>query len=80
MTAMMADNASVSIVRSIIELGHNMGLKVVAEGVENPEPWDTLLTLGCDLAQGNYLCPPISAADLTRWFGESGGGLSIPLA
>jgi diguanylate cyclase (GGDEF)-like protein/PAS domain S-box-containing protein len=79
-TAMMADNTSVSIVRSIIELGHNMGLKVVAEGVENPEPWDTLLTLGCDLAQGNYLCPPIPAADLTRWFGESGGGLSIPLA
>jgi len=79
-TAMMADNASVSIVRSIIELGHNMGLKVVAEGVENPEPWDTLLALGCDLAQGNYLCPPIPAADLTRWLGESGGGLSIPLA
>jgi diguanylate cyclase (GGDEF)-like protein/PAS domain S-box-containing protein len=78
-TAMMADSASVSIVRSIIELGHNMGLKVVAEGVENAEPWDTLVALGCDLAQGNFLCPPIPAADLTRWFGESGGALPIPL-
>jgi diguanylate cyclase (GGDEF)-like protein/PAS domain S-box-containing protein len=77
-TAMMADNASVSIVRSIIELGHNMGLKVVAEGVENREPWDTLVKLGCDLAQGYFLCPPIPAADLTRWFGESGGAVSLP--
>ena len=73
-TAMMGDSASVSIVRSIIELGHNMGLKVVAEGVENQEPWDTLVTLGCDLAQGYYLCPPTAAADLTRWFRESAWG------
>jgi len=72
MTAMMADTASVSIVRSIIELGHIMGLKVVAEGVEYREPWDTLVALGCDLAQGNYLCPPVPADDLARWFGESG--------
>jgi diguanylate cyclase len=73
-TAMMGDSASVSIVRSIIELGHNMGLRVVAEGVENQEPWDTLVTLGCDLAQGYYLCPPTAAADLTRWFRESAWG------
>jgi EAL domain-containing protein (putative c-di-GMP-specific phosphodiesterase class I) len=78
-TAMAGDSASVSIVRSIIELGHNMGLKVVAEGVENREPWDTLLALGCDLAQGNYLCPPIPAADLTRWFRESSGAVSLPV-
>jgi diguanylate cyclase (GGDEF)-like protein/PAS domain S-box-containing protein len=77
-TTMMADSASVSIVRSIIELGHNMGLKVVAEGVETREPWDTLVKLGCDMAQGNFLCPPIPAADLTRWFGESGGTISLP--
>jgi len=78
-TAMTGDSASVSIVRSIIELGHNMGLKVVAEGVENREPWDTLLTLGCDLAQGNYLCPPIPAADLTRWFRESREAVALPV-
>ena len=77
-TAMMGDSSSVSIVRSIIELGHNMGLKVVAEGVENREPWDTLVTLGCDLAQGYYLCPPIPAADLTRWFRESAWAPDLP--
>ena len=72
---LMEDSANASIVRPIIDLGHNMGLRVVAEGVESRETWDRLLTLGCDLAQGNYLCPPIPAADLTRWLRESGCGL-----
>ena len=71
---MMADSMSVSIVRAVIELGHNMGLRVVAEGVENRETWEKLETLGCDLAQGYYLCPPMPAADLTRWFRESSRG------
>ena len=71
---MMADSMSVSIVRSVIELGHNMGLRVVAEGVENREIWDKLVTLGFDLAQGYYLCPPLPAADLPRWLRESGSG------
>ena len=71
---MTEDSASASIVRPIIELGHNMGLQVVAEGVENRETWDRLATLGCDLAQGNYMCPPIPAADLTRWLRESSWG------
>jgi EAL domain-containing protein (putative c-di-GMP-specific phosphodiesterase class I) len=71
---MMADSMSVSIVRAVIELGHNMGLRVVAEGVENREIWQKLETLGCDLAQGYYLCPPMPAADLTRWFRESSRG------
>jgi diguanylate cyclase (GGDEF)-like protein len=70
------DSASVSIVRPIIELGHNMGLQVVAEGVENRETWDRLLALGCDLAQGYYLCPPVPAADLTRWLRESSWGIN----
>ena len=74
---MMADTMSVSIVRSVIELGHNMGLRVVAEGVENREAWEKLMTLCCDLAQGHYLCPPMPATDLTRWFRESGLGPQI---
>ena len=72
--SMIGDSANASIVRPIIELGHNMGLQVVAEGVENRETWDRLVTLGCDLAQGNYMCPPIPAADLTRWWRESSWG------
>ena len=71
---MMADSMSVSIVRAVIELGHNMGLRVVAEGVENRETWEKLVTLGCDLAQGYYLCPPMPASDLTGWFRESSRG------
>jgi EAL domain-containing protein (putative c-di-GMP-specific phosphodiesterase class I) len=74
---MMADTMSVSIVRSVIELGHNMGLRVVAEGVENREAWEKLVALGCDLAQGHYLCPPMPPTDLTRWFRESGLGPSM---
>jgi diguanylate cyclase (GGDEF)-like protein/PAS domain S-box-containing protein len=74
---MTADTMSVSIVRSVIELGHNMGLRVVAEGVENREAWEKLVTLGCDLAQGHYLCPPMPPTDLTRWFRDSGLGPSV---
>ena len=71
---MTEDSASASIVRPIIDLGHNMGLQVVAEGVENRETWDRLKTLGCDLAQGHYMSPPLPAADLTRWLRESSWG------
>ena len=77
---MIADGMSVSIVRSVIELGHNMGLRVVAEGVENRETLDKLVTLGCDLAQGHYVCPPMPATELTRWFRESGRGPLPPAA
>jgi len=72
--SMIGDSANASIVSPIVDLGHNMGLQVVAEGVENRETWDRLVTLGCDLAQGNYMCPPIPAADLTRWLRESSWG------
>jgi diguanylate cyclase (GGDEF)-like protein/PAS domain S-box-containing protein len=75
---MTGDTAGASIVRPIIELGHNMGLRVVAEGVENRETWERLVTLGCDLAQGYYLCPPIPAGDLTGWLRDSGWGLGAP--
>jgi diguanylate cyclase len=55
------------IVRTTIDLGHNLGLTVVAEGVEDREAWDRLSTLGCDLAQGYYLSRPMPAPKLTRW-------------
>jgi diguanylate cyclase (GGDEF)-like protein/PAS domain S-box-containing protein len=77
---MIADGMSVSIVRSVIELGHNMGLRVVAEGVENRETLEKLVSLGCDLAQGHYLCPPMPASELTRWFRESGRSPFPPAA
>ena len=46
------------IVRSIVDLGRNLGVAVVAEGVENAATWERLKMLGCTAAQGNHLSPP----------------------
>jgi diguanylate cyclase (GGDEF)-like protein len=62
------------IVRSTIELGHNMGLVVIAEGVETAESWHILKRLGCDMAQGYYMSPPLSVTGFEAWFAESKWG------
>ncbi len=56
-----------AIVRSVVDLGHNLGLRVTAEGVMNADTWDRLTELGCDMAQGYALSPPLSPHDLDRW-------------
>jgi diguanylate cyclase (GGDEF)-like protein len=58
------------IVRSIVELGHNLGLSVVAEGVEDEACWERLGALSCDLAQGYLLSRPVPAEELARWLDE----------
>ena len=55
------DRNDAAIVRSTIELGRNLGLEVVAEGVETAAAWVYLKTLGCDFAQGHYLGKPVPA-------------------
>jgi EAL domain-containing protein (putative c-di-GMP-specific phosphodiesterase class I) len=55
------------IVRSTIDLARNLGLQVVAEGVETEQAWHELNELGCTLAQGFYLSRPVPAAELTEW-------------
>lgn len=55
------------IVRSTIELGHNMGLKIVAEGVETEAILDRLDQLGCDIAQGYLLSKPLPPAAFADW-------------
>ena len=55
------------IVRSTIELGHNMGLQVVAEGVESLEILEQLDRLGCDIAQGYLLSKPLPASAFSAW-------------
>jgi diguanylate cyclase (GGDEF)-like protein/PAS domain S-box-containing protein len=56
-----------AIVKSLVDLGHSLGLTVVAEGVETAAAADTLTTLGCDLAQGYFYCPPQPGSVLTGW-------------
>ena len=56
-----------AIVRTTIELGHSLGLKVVAEGIETPEVWAALLRLGCDIAQGYFISRPMPAAAVSVW-------------
>jgi EAL domain-containing protein (putative c-di-GMP-specific phosphodiesterase class I) len=60
-----------AIVRSTADLGHNLGLTVVAEGVEDQWTLDTLTGLGCDHAQGFYIARPMAAGDLVQWLGQS---------
>ena len=62
MTTMPADAV---LVRTAIDLGHNLGLTVVAEGVEGPEHADALRRLGCDVAQGYHYARPMGQADVT---------------
>ena len=57
----------VTIIMSTIELAHNMGLKVVAEGVETQEAWNLLRRLGCDLVQGYLISKPLSPADMVAF-------------
>jgi diguanylate cyclase (GGDEF)-like protein len=67
---MAIDASDAAIVRSTIDLAHNLGLRVVAEGVESHQAWTRLCELGCDLAQGFYVSRPLPAADLRRLLRE----------
>jgi diguanylate cyclase (GGDEF)-like protein len=63
---MAHDPSDAAIVRSTIELAHNLGLRVVAEGVENRESWRRLREQGCDLAQGFHVSRPLPGIELGR--------------
>jgi diguanylate cyclase (GGDEF)-like protein/PAS domain S-box-containing protein len=55
------------IVRSTVDLGHNLGLRVVAEGVEDQATLKELATLGCDTVQGYFVARPMPASELAAW-------------
>jgi diguanylate cyclase (GGDEF)-like protein/PAS domain S-box-containing protein len=64
----LRDNPSDAvIVRSTVDLGHNLGLRVVAEGVEDEATWQELANLGCDSVQGYFLARPMPEAELVAW-------------
>jgi EAL domain-containing protein (putative c-di-GMP-specific phosphodiesterase class I) len=62
-----SDRDSSVIVKSIIDLGHNLGLKVVAEGVETIDAKKLLTNFQCDEGQGYYFCRPIPADGMTKF-------------
>ncbi len=64
---MEKDEGDTKIVRSTIDLGHNMGLRVVAEGIESEAVWRLLAELGCDQGQGYFMSRPIPGDQLIPW-------------
>ncbi|CAN5154778.1 bifunctional diguanylate cyclase/phosphodiesterase [soil metagenome] len=68
--AMERDLDDAKIVRSTIDLAHNLGLTVVAEGVETAKAWKLLAALGCDEGQGYFIGRPMPEAQFVAWLGE----------
>src|SRR5205085_5491885 len=64
---MATQSHDAAIVASTIGLGRGLGLRVVAEGVEDRETWDLLAGLGCNVAQGYYVSRPLPALAFARW-------------
>jgi diguanylate cyclase (GGDEF)-like protein len=64
---MHVDANDFMIVRATVDLGRNLGLRTVAEGVEDLATFDRLAEFGCDEAQGYYISRPVSAVEFTRW-------------
>jgi diguanylate cyclase (GGDEF)-like protein len=69
---MTQDRANAVIVETTIDLGHNLGMTVVAEGVETLEVWNRLGELGCDSAQGFYCAPPMPTSELRQHLQQLG--------
>lgn len=67
---MCSDAADAMIVRSTVDLGHNLGLRVVAEGIETEEVLEALRGLGCGLGQGFHIGRPLPGPALARWLDE----------
>jgi EAL domain-containing protein (putative c-di-GMP-specific phosphodiesterase class I) len=65
---LLIDESDRAIVTSVIMLGHNLGMEVVAEGVEDRPTLEHLSMLGCDIAQGYYLSKPLPPQQLRAWF------------
>ena len=72
-----SNEADAAIVRTVIDLGHNLGKQVCAEGVEDEETWLRLRELGCDLAQGYWISRPMTAGALMEWLVASSWGLNV---
>ncbi|GIF08309.1 putative bifunctional diguanylate cyclase/phosphodiesterase [Actinoplanes siamensis] len=75
--AMANSHGDAVLVRTAITLAHNLGLSVVAEGVEDEAAVAALRELGCDVAQGYHYARPMPAADFDEWFTAHAAGMSV---
>ncbi len=69
---MSKDPNDFMIVRATVELGRNLGLRVVAEGVEDLETFESLAEFGCDEGQGYHISRPLPASELSQWLANRG--------
>ncbi len=73
------DRDDAIIVRSTIDLAHNMGLTVTAEGVEDADSLEVLKGMGCDVVQGYHVSRPLTAAALERWLRQAANAEAEPV-
>ena len=71
---MLTDKGDRAVVRSAIDIAHNFGLKVVAEGVESEDAIAELARIGCDLAQGHAVSPPLAPSAVPEWWTKNAPG------
>ncbi len=74
-SGMTTSEADAAIVRTVIDLAHNLGKQVCAEGVETEAQWTRLAEMGCDLAQGYWISRPLPAEELMKWLTDSMWGM-----
>ena len=79
---MTADKHAINVARSAVNLGHDLGCTLVAQGVENRDTWEMLSALGCDHAQGFLVSKPLLPDALDGWLIESpwNSGSALPSA
>jgi diguanylate cyclase (GGDEF)-like protein len=78
-TRMAEEESDRAIARSVLALGRDLGLTTVAEGVESSAGLELLAELGCDLAQGFYVCPPVPAQQFVQWLAQREAEQIVPL-
>ena len=75
--AMSENRGYPAIVHAIVTLAHNLGMTVVAEGIESGDQVAALQALECDRGQGYFFTPPVDATDAERWFTQTNGSTDL---
>ena len=67
---LLTDKEAASIVKLTIDLGHSLGLEVVAEGIEDQETYDWLKSLQCEIGQGYFISRAMDAEKFVHWYDQ----------